>query len=232
MTRTKSVSISLSARFARDGFLVVPGLITPAECDTLKAEARRVLDSFAQPSASVHLHMAATSPLFRALAGDPRVLRPLRAIMPQGVMFLSDKIVYKSADKTFATPWHIDCFYWRNTRPKLSVWIPLDDATAENGTLTVVPGSHRQDWQMVKKGLANGEFHDEIANAGWREGDIVTCAVKRGTGIIFSDRLVHGSTANTAGRDRYAIISTYHAPAADEPFDLDFPARQVLVPAS
>jgi hypothetical protein len=202
MAATASVSSARAERFARDGFLIVPDLITPAECDRLKAEARRVLDTLGKPGASVHLHMAMASPLFRALADDPRVIGPLRDIMPHGIMFLSDKIVYKSADKTFATPWHIDCFYWRNTRPKTSIWIPLDDATAANGTLTVVPGSHRKDWKMVKKGLANGEFHDEISNADWREGDIVTCAIKRGTGIIFSDRLVHGSTSNTAGTDR------------------------------
>ncbi|MDB6170287.1 MAG: phytanoyl-CoA dioxygenase [Verrucomicrobia bacterium] len=231
MSSTQALSSSLAGRFARDGFVILPDLIAPAECDRLKAEARRVLDTHAQPGASVHLHMAATSPLFRELSEDPRVLGPLRELMPQGVMFLSDKIVYKSATKTFPTPWHIDCFYWRNTRPKLSVWIPLDDATAANGTLTVVPGSHRKDWQMVKKGLANGEFHDEVSNADWREGDVVTCAIRRGTGIVFSDRLVHGSTPNAAGTDRYAIISTYHAPAPDEPFDLDFPARKILVPA-
>ncbi len=226
------VSTGLAEKFERDGFAVVPDLISAEECDKLKTEARRMLDSSGKPGTSVHLHMAATSPLFRSLAEDVRVVDALREVMPHGVMFLSDKIVYKSADKTFATPWHIDCFYWRNTRPKLSVWIPLDDAAAENGTLTVVPGSHRKDWKMVKMGLPSGDFVNEISNADWREGDIVTCGIKRGTGIIFSDRLVHGSTSNTAGKDRYAIISTYHAPAADEPFDLDFPARKVLVPAA
>jgi hypothetical protein len=43
---------------------------------------------------------------------------------------------------------------------------------------------------------------------------------------------VHGSTPNTAGKDRYAIISTYQAPGADEAFDLGFPARKVLREAS
>ena len=85
---------------------------------------------------------------------------------------------------------------------------------------------------MVKKSLPSGDFQFEISDSSWRAGDVVTCAIPRGTAIVFSDRLVHGSTANTAGRDRYAIISTYHAPAADEPFDLDFPARKVLVPAT
>ncbi len=227
----KPTPAQLAARYERDGFVILPDLLNAEECDTLKAEARRVLDSFARPKASVHLHMAATSPVFRALSEDTRIVTALRAVMPHGVMFLSDKIVYKSADKTFATPWHVDFFYWLNTRPKLSVWIPLDDATADNGTLTVVPGSHRRDWRMVKKALASGDFEYEIAGGTWSDGDVVTCAIKRGTAIIFSDRLVHGSTANTAGRDRYAIISTYHAPALDEPFDLDFPARKVLVEA-
>ncbi|MBK8858227.1 MAG: phytanoyl-CoA dioxygenase family protein, partial [Opitutaceae bacterium] len=214
-------SAPLSARYDRDGFVVIPDLLSAEECDRLKREARDVLDHHAKPGSSVYVHVAVVNPAFRSLAEDPRVVEALQKVMPQGVMFLSDKIVYKAPDKTFPTPWHIDCFYWRNTRPKLSVWIPLDDASAENGTLTVVPGSHKKDWRMVKMGLPSGDFQYEIDGGEWREGDVVTCAIKRGTAIIFSDRLVHGSTANTAGKDRYAIISTYHAPAADEPFDLD-----------
>jgi ectoine hydroxylase len=228
----KSPAPSLAARYERDGFVILPDVFSPAECATLKTEARRVLTERAKPGSSVHVHVSAVSPTFRTLAEDPRLVEPLSQVMPQGVMFLSDKIVYKSADKKYATPWHIDCFYWRNTRPKLSVWIPLDDATAVNGTLTVVPGSHKKDWRMVKMGLPSGDFQYEINGAEWKEGDVVTCAISRGTAIIFSDRLVHGSTANTAGKDRYAIISTYHAPALDEPFDLDFPVRKVLVPAA
>jgi len=224
--------LELAARYRRDGFVMVPELLSDDECDRLKVEARRVLDEKARPGASVHLHMAAVSPLFRALAEDPRIIAILRPLMPEGVMFLSDKIVYKSPDKTFPTPWHIDCYYWRNTRPKLSVWIPLDDASAENGTLTVVPGSHLRDWRMVKMGLPSGDFENAIDAAEWSDGDVVTCAINRGTAVVFSDRVVHGSTPNIAGRDRYAIISTYHAPGADESFDLDFPVRKVLVPAA
>ncbi len=222
----------LAARYDRDGFVVIPDLLSAEECEKLKTEARNVLDTHAKPGSSVYVHVSVVSEPFRTLAVDQRIVEILKPVMPQGVAFLSDKIVYKSPDKTFPTPWHIDCFYWRNTRPKLSVWIPLDDATAENGTLTVVPGSHKKDWRMVKMGLPSGDFQYEIDGGNWKEGDVVTCAIKRGTAIIFSDRLVHGSTRNVAGKDRYALINTYHAPAADEPFDLDFPARKVLVSAA
>lgn len=54
--------------------------------------------------------------------------------------------------------------------------------------------------------------------------------LKRGGAIFFTDRLAHASCPNTAGVDRDTIISTDHAPAADEPFDLGFPARHVIVP--
>ena len=108
----------------------------------------------------------------------------------------------------------------------------LDDALPDNGTLTVVPGSHKRAWNMVKIGLPSGDFQYEINDANWKDGDVVVCSIKRGSAIIFSDRLVHGSTPNSAGKDRYAIIGTYHAPGPAEPFDLDLPARKVLVPSN
>ncbi|CAF2717728.1 unnamed protein product [Rotaria sp. Silwood2] len=220
----------LCNRYERDGFVIIPDLIDGDECDQLKIEAEKILKEKAHPDASVYVHASVASPLYTQYHKDPRLVDILKKIMPNGVMFLSDKIVVKTTEKTFATPWHIDCFYWPNTRPKLSVWIPLHDVNADNGTLTVVRGSHKKDWTMINKGLPNGEFLYQIADDDINKDDVVTCIVKRGSAIFFSDRLVHGSTPNLARKDRYTIISTYHAPADDEKFDLDFSAREVLVP--
>lgn len=214
--------------YERDGFLIVRNLISSEECDQLKAKAKKILNDKAQPEISVHVHASVANPLYHQFHKHPGIMDILRKIMPDGVMFLSDKIVVKTADKTFATPWHIDCFYWPETRAKLSVWIPFDDATADNGTLTVVRGSHKKEWTMIDKPLPNGEFVFQVPDDDVHEDDVVVCNVQRGAGIFFSDRLVHGSTANHAGIDRYTVISTYHAPAGDEPFDLAFNAREVL----
>ena len=217
-------------RYEHDGFIIIPDLITEEECNQLKTEAQKVFNDNAPAAASVYVHASVASSIFRQFHADPRLLDILKKIMPDGVMFLSDKVVVKTADKTFATPWHIDFFYWPGTRPKLSVWIPFDDVNADNGALTVVRGSHTKNWTMIKKGLPNGEFIYEVAENEINPDDIVVCTVKRGSAIFFSDRLVHGSTPNIARTDRYTIISTYHAPADDESFDLDFPARRVLIP--
>ncbi len=228
----KTTPLSPAGQYDRDGFLIIHDLLSPEECEKLKIEARRVLDEHCPDKRSVYVHVAVVSELYRALAEDKRVVKMLKPVMPHGIMFMSDKIVYKSAEKASPTPPHVDFYYWPNTRPKLSVWIPLDDTTAENGTLTVVPGSHKRDWKMVRHAPDKGEFHNSIDDGDWKDGDMVTCEIKRGSAIIFSDRLVHASTENTAGKDRYVIINTYHAPAADEAFDLDFPARKVILPAA
>jgi hypothetical protein len=45
------------------------------------------------------------------------------------------------------TPWHQDAAYWNpNTRYRtISIWVPLQEATLENGCMQFVPGSHRLD---------------------------------------------------------------------------------------
>ena len=226
-------SPALATAYARDGFCVIPTMLTPMECDRLKQEAHRVIREHACPTGTVHVGVATVSPLFYQLADDARIVAILSAIMPTGVMFLSDKLVFKSVAATFASPWHIDAAYWRNTRPKLSVWIPLDDATVANGTLKVVRGSHCHEWPHATSAMrdTNGEFPNVIRDRQWAANDEIICTVPRGSAIFFSDRLVHGSCPNTAGTDRFTIISTYHAPAPDEPFDVNFSARHVIVTA-
>jgi ectoine hydroxylase-related dioxygenase (phytanoyl-CoA dioxygenase family) len=219
--------------YQRDGFVVAHELFTPQECDALKQEGQRVLREHAKPGRTVFVGVAAASPVFHRLASDERIVAILREIMPQGVMFMSDKFVFKSGEQRFPTPWHQDVAYWQNTRPKLSVWIPLDDVSEENGTLKVLPGSHRR--QLQHGGGKGGETNDEFVNVITElpqnaPGEIV-CEMKRGGALFFSDHLAHASCANTSGQDRYVIISTYHAPAPDEPFDLGFAARHVIVPS-
>ena len=218
---------SLALRYEKDGFLVIPDILTSAECDELKREGVKVLSEHAKPGSTVYVGAAAASSLFYRLASDARIIRVLHQIMPDGIMFMSDKLVFKSGVQPKATPWHCDNAYWRNTRPKLSLWIALDDVTAENGALRVLPGGHRQTWQH-SRAREGEEFGNRIADV--TEENAITCEMNAGDALFFSDNLPHSSTPNTNGKDRYAIISTYHAPAPDEEFDTRFAARHVIVP--
>jgi len=210
------------------GFFVMNHLLSDEECDIFKCETIRVLAEHARPGATVHVGCAAVSKAFDRLAEHPLLVEALAVVMPNGIEFMSDKIVYKKPGKSFATPLHIDAWYWKNTRPKLSVWIPLEDTSRVNGTLTVVPGSHRCEWtKVVRAGINGGEFAVELADTEATTVSPLICELHRGDAVVFSDRVLHGSTASEGQNERFAIIGTYHAPG-HEPQDDDYAARKVL----
>lgn len=219
----------LAVQYDRDGFVVVPDVFSRAECQALKEEGLRLLSGHAGKNLSVFVGVAVASKAFYSLASDSRLVEILRPLMPEGIMFMSDKFVWKSGDQRFGTPWHCDIAYWRETRPKLSIWIALDDVTAANGALKVIPGGHKKEW---RHGTQNGvEFGNRISELPEDAPGEIVCEMAAGSLLVFSDMLPHASTPNTAGLDRYAIISTYHAPAPDDFFDVQFAARHVIAAA-
>jgi len=216
----------LTRAYEREGFFVVDRVLGPDECERLKHEALRILQ---RDQKSVLVGVAAMSPVYRDLSQDPRLLDRIAPLMPDGITFQSDKFVYKNGAQRFATPWHTDNQYWANRRPKLSVWIPLDDVGEANGTLKVIPGSHKRDWPQVQVDGAesNGEFKNRIDETKVPEDQQVVCELNRGSIVVFSDALLHASTPNTSGQDRYAIISTYHETRVPETETIG-PATKVI----
>lgn len=60
------------------------------------------------------------------------------------VRFFYDQPLVKEPGSSLRTPWHQDSAYWPCTGQQVvSVWLPLDSATSENGVLSYVKGSHK-----------------------------------------------------------------------------------------
>jgi ectoine hydroxylase-related dioxygenase (phytanoyl-CoA dioxygenase family) len=147
------------------------------------------------------------SPLLLSAMGDDRVTPYLLKLIGPDIEFLSAKVVYKDAKATKASPWHQDWFYWEGAT-KVSVWIALDDATPENGALMFVPGTHHK---VFRKRVASDadSFQNTVDEADFSSLPQVTIDVKRGDAVFFHDLAIHGSHPNTAGRDRWSLITTY-----------------------
>ena len=219
--------VALRRQFTDEGYVVLPRLFERRETASWKGEIRRILEEVARDAGGegrrveehfkvgVHVGLAARSAVFREAVADPRLLDVIAAICWPNIEFLSDKVVFKSADTEFGSPWHQDWPYWEGAH-KLSVWIPLDDATEANGTLRVLPGSHRE--PVVHDGDASDGlgFGNRLDPSSVDESEAVTVELEAGGAIFFHDLLLHASHPNRSGEDRWVWIPTYRDAAADD----------------
>src|SRR5690349_9474903 len=96
----------ISARFDRDGFVVVPDLLTRPEAQAYKAEIAKILDQVLGEERSrgndrptfmksgVFVGLSIRSPIFRQLGQNPRILDVFEAILGPNLLFWSDKVVF------------------------------------------------------------------------------------------------------------------------------------------
>ncbi len=199
----------IADRYQSKGYCCVPGLFTPDEVRRWKADAKRALavEGWDDPS-GVRVWMENEMPAsLDPVMTDERITPILHAILGPEVGFLSCKAVFKDGRKRFGSPWHQDWFYWKGS-PKLSIWIALDEARADNGCLRVIPGSHARVMAAASVETGHG-FGDQIRREDLDESRAISLECTPGDAVFFHDLLVHGSHENASGEDRWSLISTY-----------------------
>ena len=202
--------------YRRDGFVVAKGLYAPDTMLRWKRIMSELIAAEPRNTTGVRVWMAdAMHPELRDAMKDDRVTPILHQLVGPAVEFLSAKAVFKNAATSFASPWHQDWFYWEGAT-KVSVWIALDDATVANGCLKFVPGSHKQVFarRTVKESVG---FDHRITDEDLADWPQVTVAAARGDAVFFHDLAVHSSHPNTAGTDRWSLISTYRDASVPDP---------------
>lgn len=112
-----------------------------------------------------------------------------------------------------AVPWHQDKSYWpdANANPVITVWIPLVDATLENGCLHIIPRTHLK--RAVKHGAENysGTGYLELPPQyiERRRAEIIALPLHAGSAVLFNDRLIHSSTPNHSDHVRWSVDLRY-----------------------
>lgn len=208
-------------RYHDDGFIIVPQLFGEDEalaCKQQTIDALRELKELGNRS-GVHVWMSdGLDPNLRRWVTDERIAGIVAQLVGPNVEFLSVKSVFKHRDLRFASPWHQDWFYWRGTN-KISVWVALDDAMAENGCLRIIPGTHHTVYEMERVDAGNG-FVLRVPDNALQGQTPVTAAVRRGDAIFFHDLALHGSHENSSGADRWSLIATYRDAALKDDSDV------------
>lgn len=112
-------------------------------------------------------------------------------------------------------PWHQDLAYLipeeAGDTLVVNVWLPLVQATEENGCMQVIRGSHRF-------ALINHNFQDQtpghtggkgISDIELPPGDIVTAELDVGDVLLTSERVVHRGLPNRADTVRWSVDTRY-----------------------
>jgi phytanoyl-CoA hydroxylase len=110
-----------------------------------------------------------------------------------------------------AVPWHQDKSYWpdANANPVITVWIPLVDATLENGCLHIMPRTHKKRVLSFHTETYSGTGYTEIDQKHLKSGKIVPIPLRAGGAILFNDRCVHMSTPNNSRVVRWSVDLRY-----------------------
>jgi len=122
-----------------------------------------------------------------------RELSPrLEPLIPGYEPFLA-AFISKGAGEGVVVDFHQDWTYTDERRHRAVIcWIPLVDTSAANGTLRVLPGSHR--WTTGLRASGAGHATDPLQDALGALAD--TVEVEAGTAFVYDPALVHGSFAN------------------------------------
>ena len=205
--------------YERDGFVVVPGVFPREELEAIDREIDRLITLpgvEAGPTRQGWIYdVARRSEITGTFAEDERLLALIQDVVQPGIAIHSTKLVAKVPFSQDVCHWHQDeAFYLKpedpetHSRARMSVWVPLQDATEENGCLWVVPGSHRwgiEDYTMVDYGTCRKKIDREA----YANEHAVSVPVPAGSAVLFTAWTWHHSKNNATDRVRRAFIVSY-----------------------
>ena len=214
--------------FAKDGFVLVRGLLRPHEANALSETARRDREMESVATARSDGSGAQTVLAVRDTLGDDLYSRIVRSERIVGAMqeFLGDevyhyhhKLMLKEARVGGAWEWHQDYGYWYNygcLYPTMaSCFMAIDRATKANGCLQVVPGSHHLGRINHTKVGGQTAADPERMPAILQRLPIVYVEMEPGDGLFFHANVLHRSDANTSPDPRWSMIACYNTKQND-----------------
>lgn len=235
----RSLTETESRHYADHGYVVVRSLLSRADVEAYNARARafalgnlppggqrmvvkdvRVAKGLVQPDDPEkgiwkYLNPDRFDPLFAAYQTRAELLDVVEGLIGPDLKAFLMMYIYKPPGIDFVHPYHQDAAYF-NFQPHDSVvgtWVPMDRVASDNGTISVIRGSHR--WPLLPHAAPKGE----VVNFGvfGVEGydghpDEVTLDMDPGDALFFHARLLHKTGANLS--DRHRRVITVHFASA------------------
>ena len=226
---TSELTASLSdvdvQRFHDQGFLVVDVLTTAEEVVALQGVYDRLFEVEAPITDNDRIELAGDS---GAPAVLPQILNPdhyapelretnafrnagevARRLLGEEAFSTGMHAIRKPARDGGETPWHQDEAYWDPAAKSnaISIWMPLQPVTLDNGCMQFVPGSHLSEVQEHR--LINPESHGLVLSDESVVTDPVACPIPAGAATVHAGRTLHYAGPNTTDEPRRALIMSF-----------------------
>ncbi len=225
--------------YARNGFVVIPGVFAPQEVDlflgeyqelagsdTLKGEQELILEPGSEQLRSI-FNPHRFSEVFHRLARDHRILDKVTQVLDSEVYVHHGRINIKRALNGKSFPWHSDFETWHaeDGLPRcrvLSAWVTLTENDQFNGPLYLIRGSHRY---FVSCAGATPEHHHRaslrkqeygvpgLESLRWltAKGGLAAACGPPGTVIVHEGNTMHGSCDNISPTPRTNLFFVYNS---------------------
>ncbi|MDF2835697.1 MAG: phytanoyl-CoA dioxygenase family protein [Paenibacillus sp.] len=220
------------ARYKQSGFLSANGVLNESEIeqskealtDLLHVDRKGAKLQFSKPEKELRtprerdlairkIHeFVSVEERLRRIAYHQGVIGTIRRIFGEEPKLIQDMALLKPPHGGGEKPWHQDMAYGNLTYTKaaIGVWIALDEATADNGCMHIIPGSHQEgatphyavrDWQLCDAQVPVSR-------------DVIV-PLKPGGVLFFHGMLYHGTPSNLSESRRRAL-QFHYVPASAE----------------
>ena len=157
------------------------------------------------------------SPFYRAFQFHPRVIDAVTALIGDPIVFYLDQIFLKPPNTGMGTNWHQDNAYFKISDPSrgTAMWVALHDASIENGTIHVIPGSHLTPFDHDRDPFSDHHIRCEVP-----EEKAVPIELPAGGVAFFNYGVAHATRTNRSDRER-AGLALHFLNTAYIPPDID-----------
>lgn len=200
----------LERSYLQNGFVVID-LLSAAQIEALRKLYQQ--EQF-PPTGTFYLTIWKDAPEHRLMIHEQ--IQKIIAASYQQLLFDYKPVISSFAVKKpgAGSGWHPhqdDTFVDEKKYTSLSIWIPLLDTNAANGTLAVLPGSHSV-YNGPRSPNIPQPFRDQIDSIAAK---LIDIDLKAGQAVIFDHRLIHGSKQNSSDNERVAAVSVLIPREAD-----------------
>ncbi|MBS0478211.1 MAG: phytanoyl-CoA dioxygenase family protein [Proteobacteria bacterium] len=208
------------AGYHEQGYVHIPGLLSPGEAAAFRAEVHAIADRQGSNDATwdsmkgagtsiTHCHdVQFRSAAFTRLLVDQRLTGIAQSIIGPNVQLHHTKMFIKPPEKGSPFPMHQDYPYFpHRDHSMIAVILHFDDAPDEKGCLRVYPGSHKLG-PLPSVGNDHHLPEDRFPLDG-----ATPIRAKAGDAIFFSYLLAHGSGLNVSEEPRTTLLVQLRDPA-------------------